>query len=140
MKLDLNFGSGNISPSKLGWNTGTSVRKKLKLYPISNICCIFSNSVYSVLGFGYASAGLMIIVEIIFSKLTRRNSQRTGSPLATILLLLVLSASLTTATIWMRDTFYDHTYDPCLLVAELCEWEDDHIMIPSSEEWNICGI
>ena len=95
--------------------------------------------VYSVLGFGFASAGLMIILEIIFAKITRRNRQRTGSPLCTILLLLVLSASLTAVTIWMIGTFYDHTYDPCLL-SEFCEWENQHIKIPSSEEWNICGI
>ena len=140
MKLDLSFGSGNTTPSKSAWNIGISVRKNLKIYSISNICCNFSILVYSVLGFGFASAGLMIIVEIIFAKLNRRNTQRTGSSLATILFLLILSASLTAATIWMRNKFYDHTYDPCILVGEFCEWENQHIKIVSSEQWIKCRI
>ena len=81
--------------------------------------------VYSVLGFGFASGGVMIIVEIIFSKLTKINNQRSGSSLGigTILLLLTLSATLAAVTIWMIYTFYDPFIITCALVNELCEWE-----------------
>ena len=94
---------------------------------------------YSVLGFGFAFGGLMIIVEIIFAKLTRRKSQRSGSSLFTILLLLTLSAALVAVTIKMIDTyFYPKTY-PCLLVNALCEWEYQQETM-SLEHWNISRI
>ena len=80
--------------------------------------------VYSVLGFGFASGGVMIIVEIIFSKLTKINNQRYGSlSIGTILLLLTLSATLAAVTIWMIYTFYDPFIITRALVNELCEWE-----------------
>ena len=95
---------------------------------------------FSVLGIGFASGGLMIIVEIIFTKLTRRKSQRAGSSLCTILLLLTISSTLTVVvTIKMIDRFYDPEFDPCLLVNQLCEWEYQKENM-SSEHMNICEI
>ena len=64
-----------------------------------------------MLGFGFAFGGLMIIVEIIFAKLTGRKAQRSGSSLFTVLLVLTLSSSLTAVTIWMINTYYDPDLD-----------------------------
>ena len=61
----------------------------------------FFFTVYSVPGFGFASGGLMIIAEIILTKLMRRNSQRFAAPFVTIMLLLILSSTLAAVTIWM---------------------------------------
>ena len=61
----------------------------------------FFFTVYSVPGFGFASGGLMIIAEIILTKLMRRNSQRFAAPFGTILLLLTLSSTLAAITISM---------------------------------------
>ena len=80
----------------------------------------------------------MIIVEIIFSKMTRMNGQRTESSLSTILILLTLSAALVAVTSKMIDSFYDPKHDPCLL-NELCEWEYQLETI-NMEHWNICEI
>ena len=96
-------------------------------------------SVFSSLGFGYASGGLIIIAEIIYAKLTRSTSQKTGSSLAIVLLLLSLSATLVAVTILMINTFYDPQYDPCLLSNELCEWEYQKETM-DMEHWNICKI
>ena len=54
---------------------------------------------YSVPGFGIASGGLMIIVEIILTKL-----KMFVAPFGTILLLLTLSSTLVAVNIWMIDT------------------------------------
>ena len=64
--------------------------------------------VYSVLGFGFVAGGLIIIGEIIFAKLLKRNSQRSGHSrgIGAILLLLALSATLAAVTIWMINTYY----------------------------------
>jgi len=64
------------------------------------------------MGFGFASGGLMIIVEIIFAKLTRRMSQGCCSLFCKILILLTLSATLMAVTTWMIDSFYDPFNDP----------------------------
>ena len=93
----------------------------------------------SLLGFGFSSGGLIIIFEIIFAKLTRRNSQKTGSSLAIVLLLLSLSATLVAVTILMINTFYDPQYDPCLFANELCEWEYQKETM-DMKHWNICRI
>ena len=59
------------------------------------------------MGFGFASGGLMIIVEIIFAKLTRRMCQGCCSLFCKILILLTLSTTLVAVTTWMIDSFYD---------------------------------
>ena len=91
---------------------------------------------YSVLGFGFAFGGVLIIAEIIVAKFM---SQRAGSSLCTILLLLTISSTLTAVTIKMIDRFYDPEFDPCLLENELCEWEY-HKENMSLEHLNICEI
>ena len=65
----------------------------------------FFFTVYSVPGFGFASGGLMIIAEIILTKLMRRNSQRFAAPFGTILLLLILFSTLAAVTIFIIDTY-----------------------------------
>ena len=92
---------------------------------------------YSVLGFGFALGGVLIIAEIIVAKLMR--SQRAGSSLCTILLLLTISSTLTAVTIKMIDRFYDPEFDPCLLINQLCEWEYQKENV-SLEHLNICEI
>ena len=56
---------------------------------------------YSVPAFGFAAGGLMIIAEIILTKLMRRKSQRFAAPFVTIMLLLILSSTMAAVTIWM---------------------------------------
>ena len=64
----------------------------------------FSFSAYYVTGFGFGSGGVMIIAEIILTKLLGRNSQSFAAPFGTILLLLTLSSTLAAVTILMIDT------------------------------------
>ena len=63
---------------------------------------------FSNLGLGFASGCIIIIAEIIYAKLTRpgRNFQNGG----TILLLLTLSAILTTVTVTMIIQYYNNQY------------------------------
>ena len=63
---------------------------------------------YSNLGLGFASGCIIIIAEIIYAKLTRpgRNLQGGG----TILLLLTLSAFLTTVTVIMIKAYHYPLY------------------------------
>ena len=61
--------------------------------------------VYSNLGLGFASGCIIIIVEIIYAKLTLARNLQSGC--GTILLLLILSAILTTVTSWMINEYYD---------------------------------
>ena len=63
------------------------------------------SSVYSNLGFGFAFGCVIIIAEIIYAKLTRPRSLQSGC--CTSLLLLTLSAILTTVTSWMIAEYYD---------------------------------
>ena len=60
--------------------------------------------VYSNLGLGFASGCIIIIVEIIYAKLTLARNLQSGC--GTILLLLTLSAILTTVTVNMIRTYY----------------------------------
>ena len=124
MKLDSSLGSGSMKWILSGWSIGISVRDNSRKVYTKKFLKI-SILVYSVLGFGFASGGVMIIIEIIFAKLTKINNQRSGSSLGigTILLLLTLSATLAAVTIWMIYTFYDPFIITCALVNELCEWE-----------------
>ena len=73
------------------------------------------------MGFGFASAGLIIIFEIISAKFTM--GLRTQYSLCSILLLLTLSSTLVAVTIWMIDTYYSPKKYTCHLVNEQCEWE-----------------
>ena len=65
-------------------------------------------SVYTNLGLGFASGCIIIIAEIIYARLTRpgRNLQGGG----TILLLLTLSAILTTVTVLMIKAYHYPLY------------------------------
>ena len=65
----------------------------------------FSVLVYSNLGLGFASGCIIIIAEIIYAKMTMPRNLQTGC--GTILLLLTLSAVLTTVTSWMITEYYD---------------------------------
>ena len=67
---------------------------------------------------------VIIIAEIIYAKLTRKLQSGCG----TILLLLILSAILTTVTIWMIAEYYDP-------VAE----SDHQLEEIRMEHMNICG-
>ena len=67
--------------------------------------------VYADLGFGFATGCLIIIAEIIYMRLTRPG--RLNSGCGTILLLLLLSASLVAVTAWNVDKYY----------APVPEWE-----------------
>ena len=108
-----------MKSSLSGLSIGIFVRNYYKI--LNRKYFYFLISVFSELGFGFAFGGLMIIVEIIFSKWIKRS--RGGSSLCTVLLLLALSSTLMAVTIWMIDTFYDPIVIPCLLVNELCDWE-----------------
>ena len=60
---------------------------------------------YSNLGLGFAFGCVIIIAEIIYAKLTLARSLQSGY--GTALLLLTLSAVLTTVTSWMIVEYYD---------------------------------
>ena len=76
---------------------------------------------YSNLGVGFAFGCIVIIAEIIYGK------AKLQSGCGTVLLLLILSATLTTVTIWMIAEYYDP-------VAE-SDRQLEKIMM---EQWNIC--
>ena len=59
---------------------------------------------YSTLGLGFAFGCIVIIVEIIHAMMTMPRNLQSGC--GTILLLLILSAILTTVTIWMIAEYY----------------------------------
>ena len=104
MRLASQCGSGSTTQSSSGWNIGTFVSKILACYDsLNNFFSVFSN-----LGLGFASGCIIIIAEIIYAKLTRpgRNFQNGG----TILLLLTLSAILTTVTVTMIIQYYNNQY------------------------------
>ena len=82
-------------------------------------------SVYSNLGFGFAFGCIIIIVELIYAKLTMPRNHKSGC--GTILLLLILSATLTSVTIWMIAEYYDP-------VAE----SDRQLEEIRMEQWNMC--
>ena len=75
--------------------------------------------VYADLGFGFATGCLIIIVEIIYRKLTRPG--RLNSGCGTILLLLTLSAILTAVTAWMVDE-YDEPVKVKNYITSESEW------------------
>ena len=83
-------------------------------------------SVYSNLGFGFAIGCIVIIAEIIYGKLTMPRNLKSGC--GTMLLLLILSATLTTVTIWTIAEYYDPVD------------ESDHQMEKIRiEQMNLCG-
>ena len=99
------FGSGSTTQSSSEWSIGTFVSKIVAWYDSLKYFCL----VYSNLGLGFASGCIIIIVEIIYVKLTRsrRNLQcRCG----TILFLLTLSAILTTFTVLMIKAYHYPLY------------------------------
>ena len=63
--------------------------------------------VYSNLGLGFASGCIIIVVEIIHAKLTKRLKKLKS---ATILVLLTLSAILTTVTVLMINAYHYPLY------------------------------
>ena len=85
-------------------------------------------SVYSNLGFGFAFGCIIIIAEIINAMMTKPRSL-IKSGCGTIILLLTLSAILTTVTSWMIAEYYDP-------VAE-SDHQLEKIMM---EQWNIQGV
>ena len=104
MRFSSQCGSGSTTQSSSGWNIGTFVSEILAWYDsLNNFFSVFSN-----LGLGFASGCIIIIAEIIYAKLTRpgRNFQNGG----TILLLLILSAILTTATVLMIKAYFYPLY------------------------------
>ena len=76
---------------------GTFVSKILASHDSLKYFC----SVYSNLGLGFASGFLIIVAEIIFAKLTRPRFRFITTGCGAILLLLTLSAILTTVTVLM---------------------------------------
>ena len=104
-RLASQSGSGSTTQSSSGWSTGTFVSIILAWYDSFN----YFSSVYSNLGFGFASGCIIIIAEIIYARLTRpgRNLQcRCG----TSLFLLTLSAILTTVTVLMIQAYHYPLY------------------------------
>ena len=103
-RLTLQCGSGSTTQSSSGWSIGTFVSKILAWYDSLNDFC----SVYSNLGLGFASGCIIIIVEIIYAKLKRSSRNLQGGGI--ILLLMTLSAILTTVTVLMIKAYHYPLY------------------------------
>ena len=105
MRLVSQCGNMNFSQRSNRWSNGIFVSNTLTRHDTFNFFC----SVYSNLGLGFASGCIIIIAEIIYSKLTNpRRMLRSGC--GTILLLLILSAILTTATVLMIKAYFYPLY------------------------------